>query len=246
MRILLCHSFCVALMLILASSLCLQAQEPDWEQQRQKMVQEQLKGRDIVDPKVLKAIQKVPRHRFVPDFYQDLAYKDRALPIAQGQTISQPYIVALMTQLADIDPEDRVLEIGTGSGYQAAVLAELSQEVYTIEIVPKLAKQAKETLQGLDFEQVRVKQGDGFQGWPEHAPFDAILVTCAPPEIPAPLLEQLAPEGRLVIPVGERWQELKVVHKTRDGDLREQIVTSVRFVPMTGHGVKELHNKNQP
>lgn len=245
MRIL-CQSFCAALMLILTSSLCLQAQELDWEQQRQKMVQEQLKGRDIEDPKVLKAMQKVPRHRFVPEFYQDLAYRDRALPIAQGQTISQPYIVALMTQLAEIAPEDRVLEIGTGSGYQAAVLAELSQEVYSIEIVPELARQAKETLQELGFDNLRVKQGDGFQGWPEQAPFNAILVSCAPPEIPEPLLEQLAPGGRLVIPVGERWQELKVVRKTRDGDLREQIVTSVRFVPMTGPGVKELDNKNEP
>jgi protein-L-isoaspartate(D-aspartate) O-methyltransferase len=206
------------------------------------MVQEQLRGRDIEDQKVLQAMLQVPRHRFVPQLYQQLAYQDRALPIAEGQTISQPYIVALMTQLAEIRAEDKVLEIGTGSGYQAAVLAELAQEVYSMEIIPELARQSRETLQDLGYDNVRVKQGDGFQGWPEKAPFQAILVTCAPPEIPDPLLEQLAPGGRLVIPVGERWQELKLVSKSRDGSLQQQTVTSVRFVPMTGEGVQKMQD----
>ncbi|MGM0423573.1 MAG: protein-L-isoaspartate(D-aspartate) O-methyltransferase [Thermodesulfobacteriota bacterium] len=230
----------LALLLLLGSSCALQAQEPDWQEQRRNMVQEQLEGRDIEDQKVLRAMQEVPRHEFVPRLYQDLSYQDRALPIAEGQTISQPYIVALMTQLTEIQAEDKVLEIGTGSGYQAAVLAELAQEVYSVEIIPELAKQAQEALQELGYENVHVKQGDGFQGWPGKAPFEAILVTCAPPEIPEPLLEQLAPGGRLVIPVGERWQKLKVLRKSQDGSLQEESVTSVRFVPMTGKGVQQM------
>ncbi|MFP4212749.1 MAG: protein-L-isoaspartate(D-aspartate) O-methyltransferase [Desulfohalobiaceae bacterium] len=238
-------TFSAALIVLLGWSLPLQAQEEQqWQGQAREMVQEQLQARDIKDPDVLQAMQEVPRHKFVPRLYQELAYQDRALPIAEDQTISQPYIVALMTQLAEVEAQDKVLEIGTGSGYQAAVLAELAQEVHSVEIIPELAREAEETLQELGYENVRIKPGDGFQGWPEHAPFDAILVTCAPPEIPKPLLEQLAPGGRLVIPVGERWQELKLVRKTKDSEIRDQVVTSVKFVPMTGAAVQDLQESD--
>ncbi len=218
----------------------LQAQAQDWESQRKKMVQEQLQARDIESPEVLQAMLEVPRHKFVPERHQYLAYTDQALPIAQKQTISQPYIVALMTELAQVRKKDKVLEIGTGSGYQAAVLAHLAQEVYSIEIIPELAQGARQLLQELGYHNVWVRTGDGFQGWPEQAPFDSILVTCAPPEEPQPLIDQLVPGGRLVIPVGETWQQLKVLHKQEDGTLQDKTVAPVRFVPMTGPGVQEL------
>lgn len=203
---------------------------------RQAMVEQQLVARGIDDARVLDAMRRVPRHRFVPEALAEQAYGDQPLPIGHDQTISQPYIVALMTQLARPAPDDRVLEVGTGSGYQAAVLAELAGEVYSIEIVTPLATRAALTLRQLGYGNVAVRSGDGYVGWPEHVPFDAIVVTAAPERIPPPLLEQLAPGGRLVIPVGplHATQELRVVEKREDGSLHERVVTPVRFVPLTG------------
>jgi protein-L-isoaspartate(D-aspartate) O-methyltransferase len=217
----------------------LPAEAEPFEAARGKMVREQLQARDIKDERVLQAMRSVQRHLFVPQYLRDLAYADRPLPIGHDQTISQPYIVALMTQLARVDPGDRVLEIGTGSGYQAAVLAELGRRVYSLEIIEPLAREARQRLQRLGYENVAVRSGDGFKGWKEHAPYDAILVTCAPPEIPPPLLEQLGEGGRLVIPVGELWQELKVVTK-KSGRLQTKDIVPVRFVPMTGEGVQRM------
>lgn len=203
---------------------------------REHMVERQLAGRGIDDGPVLDAMRKVPRHRFVPDPLGGQAYSDQPLPIGHGQTISQPYIVALMTQLARPRPGARVLEVGTGSGYQAAVLAELGAEVYSIEIVAPLAEQAAQVLRELGYSGVVVRAGDGYAGWPEQAPFDAILVTAAPERVPAPLLGQLRPGGRMVIPVGpvRAVQELRVIGKHADGSLEERVVTPVRFVPLTG------------
>ena len=196
------------------------------------MVSSQIESRGVRDPGVLRAMRAVPRHRFVPASQRASAYDDRPLPIGHQQTISQPYIVALMSELADVEPGDTVLEVGTGSGYQAAVLAEMGAKVFSIEIVEPLAKQAKATLTELGYD-VTVRQGDGYAGWPEHAPFDAVLVTAAPPHIPAPLKQQLKIGGRLVIPVGTRFQSLLRVTRTTDG-FREEEVLPVRFVPMTG------------
>jgi protein-L-isoaspartate(D-aspartate) O-methyltransferase len=202
--------------------------------ERRRMVEQQLQTRDIVDPRVLDAMRKVPRHRFVPEEHRASAYEDHPLPIGNDVTISQPYIVALMSQLAQIDPGDRVLEIGTGSGYQAAVLAELAAEVHSIEVIPELATRAAATLRETGYERIRLRQGDGWAGWPEAAPFQAILVTAAPPEIPTPLRDQLAVGGRLVVPVGGRGtQQLLVVERTATG-FREQAVIPVAFVPMVG------------
>ena len=207
-----------------------------FEAAREAMVQRQLVARDIDDARVLEAMRKVPRHRFVPEEHEAHAYLDQPLPIGYDQTISQPYIVALMTQLARPVEGDRVLEVGTGSGYQAAVLGELVAEVYSIEIVAPLAERATRVLGELGYDNVHVRSGDGYAGWPEHAPFDAIVVTAAPERIPAPLLEQLAPGGRLVIPVGpmHSTQQLRVVEKDAQGRLHERSVSPVRFVPLTG------------
>jgi len=190
---------------------------------------------DISD-RVLDAVSKVPRHEFVPAGLVGAAYQDRPLPIGYGQTISQPYIVALMTELAAVGADDVVLEVGTGSGYQAAILSHLAKQVYTIEIVEPLAREAAERLERLGLNNVEVKAGDGYAGWPAHAPFDAVVVTAAPAQIPAPLIEQLAPGGRLVIPVGPRGatQYLTVVEKKADGLTTERKVIPVRFVPLTG------------
>lgn len=203
----------------------------DWEKMRESMVRSQFEARGIRDTRVLAAMRKVPRHLFVPESVRGLAYSDRPLPIGFDQTISQPYIVAFMTEALRPAPGSKVLEIGTGSGYQAAVLGELAGEVYSIEIVPELARRAQELLKALGYENVHVKDGDGYQGWPEHAPFDAIILTAAPPEIPQALLDQLKPGGRLVAPVGRENQDLVVVTKTEDGFLRESLLP-VRFVPM--------------
>ncbi len=206
----------------------------DFEKERQRMVEVDLRGRDITDPKVLAAMLKVPRHEFVTEQYQGLAYADFPLPIGKDQTISQPYIVALMTQSALLKPGDRVLEIGTGSGYQAAVLAEMVQEVYTIEIIEALANDARKDLQRLAYANVKVLHGDGYQGWPEFAPFDAILLTAAAPEIPQPLIDQLKEGGRMILPLeGMFFQNLIRITKHKD-ELRREEITGVRFVPMTG------------
>jgi len=204
------------------------------ERDRLQMVSSQIEARGVRDTRVLAAMRRVPRHRFVPESQRAHAYEDRPLPIGVGQTISQPYIVALMSELAALEPGDRVLEIGTGCGYQAAVLAEMGVEVFSIEIIESLAKQATATLRELGYgKRIEIRHGDGYAGWPEHAPFDAILVTAAPPKIPEPLRQQLKRGGRLIIPVGEQFQRLLRVTRTEDG-FREESVIPVRFVPMTG------------
>jgi protein-L-isoaspartate(D-aspartate) O-methyltransferase len=201
---------------------------------RTRMVESQIVARGVRDPRVLAAMRKVPRHRFVDEAQRAEAYEDHPLPIPGKQTISQPYIVALMTELLELKPASRVLEIGTGSGYQSAVLAELAKEVYTIEIVPELARLAQTRMGELGYKNVTVREGDGYRGWPEHAPFDGIIVTAAPERIPQPLLDQLAPGGVMVIPVGGFFQELKVFRKSADGRITEKDILPVRFVPMTG------------
>ena len=197
------------------------------------MVSEQIAARGVKDPDVLAAMRKVPRHEFVPAGLRTYAYQDRPLPVGHNQTISQPYVVAAMTELAEIDGDSRVLEVGTGSGYQAAVLAEIAAEVYSIEIVEPLARSAAETLTRLGYGSIRLRVGDGYQGWPEAAPFDAIIVTAAPPKIPPPLKEQLAVGGHLVIPIGEHRQELRVIARG-ERKFEERSVFPVAFVPMTG------------
>lgn len=198
------------------------------------MVEEQIAGRGVENAAVLDALRQVPRHLFIPESVRDQAYEDFPLPIGEGQTISQPYIVALMTQLADLGPEDKVLEIGTGSGYQAAVLSRLAREVYSIEILEPLGRRAAGTLQRLGYDNVHVRVGDGYGGWPEEAPFDAILVTAAAPDQPPPPLEeQLKVGGRMVIPVGKYFQDLVVLTRTPQGKVRRSVIP-VRFVPMTG------------
>ncbi len=209
----------------------------DFKAMREKMVETQIKARGVKDPRVLSALINVERHRFVPEKYLNSAYSDQPLPIGEGQTISQPYIVALMTELLELKGNERVLEIGTGSGYQAAILGELAEEVYTIEIIEPLASMAKKRLSELGYQNVKVKAGDGYLGWPEVAPFDAIIVTAAPDHIPKPLIEQLKEGGRMVVPVGTHTQELKKVVK-RSGKIETTNVIPVIFVPMTGEGVK--------
>ena len=200
---------------------------------RERMVEEQIVARGITDPRVLAAMRKVPRHLFVPEDQREGAYEDGPLPIGEGQTISQPYIVALMTELVAAQPESRCLEIGTGSGYQTAVLAELVKDVFTIEIISPIAARALTLLQDLDYTNVHGRIGDGSRGWPEEAPFDGILVAAAPEQIPAPLLHQLRVGGRIVIPVGSHSQDLMLITRTEIG-YREETITPVRFVPMTG------------
>lgn len=207
----------------------------DFSEQRKRMVEIDIRGQGITDPAVLDAMLSVPRHEFTDFSYRDLSYSDRALPITENQTISQPYIVALMTQSARLKPGDRVLEVGTGSAYQAAVLAEIAAEVYTIEIVETLAKSAAKRLTRLGYRNVNVRHGDGYQGWQEAGPFDAILITAAAPEIPEPLVDQLKLGGRMVMPLGDHRlsQDLVVLTKKKDG-LHKEFITGVVFVPMTG------------
>ncbi|MGK7908829.1 MAG: protein-L-isoaspartate(D-aspartate) O-methyltransferase [Synechococcus sp.] len=202
-----------------------------FEQQRSQMVEQQLRHRGIRDEAVLEAMTRVPRHQFVSPSQAGMAYSDIPLPIGYGQTISQPYIVAYMTEAAGISSEDIVLEIGTGSGYEAAILGQLAKEVYTIEVVPELAEQASRTLADLGYQNVFIKKGDGNFGWKEHAPYDAILVTAAPDRIPESLEEQLVSNGKLVIPVGTWFQDLLVLQKTPDGLVRKRSLP-VQFVPL--------------
>jgi protein-L-isoaspartate(D-aspartate) O-methyltransferase len=224
----------------LAQAACGQKAAPvgDFSTERQRMVQQQLMTRGIHKERVLAAMAKVPREEFVPPTLRGESYEDGPLPIGHGQTISQPYIVAFMTEQMRPKPNDRVLEIGTGSGYQAAILAELVADVYTIEIVEPLAKTAEATLQRLGYKNVHVRAGDGYKGWPEHAPFDAITVTCAPDHVPQPLIDQLKEGGCMIIPVGGFGnQELYLLEK-KNGELRRRAVLPVRFVPMTGEATK--------
>jgi protein-L-isoaspartate(D-aspartate) O-methyltransferase len=207
-------------------------EESRFAQWRKEMVEQQLRGRGICDECVLDAMLRIPRHRFVDKEMRCDAYGDYPLPIGFGQTISQPYIVALMTELAQPFSDARALEVGTGSGYQAAVLAELCKEVFGIELVKPLAQKANALLKELGYTNAHVQQGDGYFGWPEHAPFDVIVVAAAPPQVPQPLVEQLAPGGRMVIPVGELWQDLLVVEKDQEGRVHECRFAPVAFVPM--------------
>ncbi|NBV22648.1 MAG: protein-L-isoaspartate(D-aspartate) O-methyltransferase [Proteobacteria bacterium] len=232
-----CVSFraLLALCLGLAAG-CLPDKDPEQTRARQRMLHEQLTGpgRDIKDERVRAAMRTVPRHEFVPENQRFYAYDDRALPIGHGQTISQPYIVAFMTEQLKPQPTDKVLEIGTGSGYQAAILSGLVKEIFTIEIVTPLAERAEADLRRLGYTNVFVRAGDGYAGWPEHAPFDAIIVTCAPDQVPAPLVEQLKEGGRMIIPVGPDGgvQELYLLEK-HGGAVKQHAVLPVRFVPMT-------------
>ena len=216
------------------------AQNYPFKNAREKMVKHDLKGRDINDKKVLSAMGKVKRHLFVEKSLWNVAYNDYPLSIDEGQTISQPYIVALMTQCLNLKPTDKVLEIGTGSGYQAAVLAELVDQVYSIEMREKLAKEASLRLQELGYQNVKVKQGDGYFGWPSYAPFDAIIVTCAANHIAPPLTEQLKEGGRLIIPLGNTLfhQTLTLITKVK-GELKVKHISGVRFVPMIGETEKK-------
>jgi protein-L-isoaspartate(D-aspartate) O-methyltransferase len=209
----------------------------EYEAAREQMIREQIEARGVRDPRVLAALRKVPRHLFVPPEEQGEAYNDYPLAIGYAQTISQPYVVAYMTEALELKPRDRVLEIGTGSGYQAAILAELVTEVYSIEIVEALAKEAEARLRRLGYSSVQVRAGDGYRGWPEAAPFDAIIVTAAPSHIPQPLVDQLREGGRMVLPLGLWDQELVRLRRSRGRILRESLLP-VRFVPMTGEAEK--------
>jgi protein-L-isoaspartate(D-aspartate) O-methyltransferase len=228
----------IAAVLVLASCHRAQTSGADFAAQRERMVKEQIAARGVSDERVLAAMRKVPREQFVPEAVRAGSYDDGPLPIGYDQTISQPYVVALMTEQLKLQPGDRVLEIGTGSGYQAAILAELAADIYTIDIVEPLAKRAEATLQSLGYKNVHVKAGDGYKGWPEYAPFDAIIVTCAPDHVPQPLVDQLKEDGRMIIPVGPPLaQELYLVQK-QNGQMRQTAVLDVRFVPMTGEAAK--------
>jgi protein-L-isoaspartate(D-aspartate) O-methyltransferase len=209
----------------------LSARALDYKAARKEMVERQIRARGVDDERVLRVMEKVGRHFFVPEQYSEMAYDDSPLPIGFGQTISQPYVVAYMTAAAEVGPGDRVLEIGTGSGYQAAILAELAEEVYTIERIEALAENAEKRLRMMGYDNVHVRWGDGYKGWPEKAPFDVIIVTAAPPDVPEKLKEQLAEGGRMVVPVGSFFQELYFLRRTEDGIEKEKLFP-VRFVPM--------------
>ena len=218
--------------LSLSESIGVEKESQDYKKQRQALV-DQLKDQGITDRDVLKAMLKVPRHEFVPEAHRHYSYQNRPLPIGHDQTISQPFIVGYMTQEASIARGEKVLEIGTGSGYQAAVLAELAGQVYTIEIVPELAEGAKSVLNKLGYRNVHIKTGNGYEGWPEHAPFDAIVVTAAPDEVPKKLVDQLAVRGKMVIPVGTTFQEMVIITRDESGVVERRTIP-VRFVPMIG------------
>lgn len=213
------------------------AGDPDRSAERERMVAQQIEARGIEDPRVLAAMRRVPRHAFVPRSQARYAYADHPLPIGHDQTISQPFIVAAMAELAELEPGDRVLEVGTGSGYGAAVLGELAAEVYSIEILEPLALRAAATLKRLGYTTIQVRAGDGYAGWPDAAPFDAIVVTAAPPEVPPVLIEQLAVGGRMTIPVGHAFQDLLLLRRTDEG-VERKVLMGVRFVPMR-HGESE-------
>jgi protein-L-isoaspartate(D-aspartate) O-methyltransferase len=218
-----------ALMMLAGAMRC--ADTDNFDALRQQMVERQIRARDIRNAAVLQAMARVPRHLFVPNAVRAQAYEDRPLPIGNGQTISQPYIVAYMTEALQIEPQHTVLEIGTGSGYQAAVLAALAKQVYSVEIVPELAESARRVLASTGYHNVQVLTGNGYSGWPEHAPFDRIIVTAAPPEIPKALVDQLAVGGILVVPVGTSYQEIVIITRSATG-VTERRTIPVRFVPM--------------
>jgi protein-L-isoaspartate(D-aspartate) O-methyltransferase len=225
--------------LLLSSSGCraVSDNQPDYDALRQRMIHDQIMARGITDKRILRAFDKVERHLFVDSALMHEAYNDYPLPIDEGQTISQPYIVAVMTDMLELEKDDKVLEIGTGSGYQAAILAEMVDSVFSVEIVESLGLSAQTRLHDLGYGNIFIKIGDGYRGWPEHAPFDAIIVTCAPEEIPQPLIDQLTDGGRMIIPIGGFLQEL-VLLKKEDGKLSKKIIAPVQFVPMTGESQK--------
>lgn len=224
--------FSLSLYIIIILSAMQGYSQPVYNAERARMVEEQIRRRSITDTAVLHAMLEVPRHLFVPAEYRSEAYEDHPIPIGYEQTISQPYIVAFMTQVLEPGKNDRILEIGTGSGYQAAILSRICDSVYSIELVDDLAVRAGKTLSSLGYHNVKVKSGDGYLGWPEHAPFDAIIVTCAPTHVPRPLVEQLAEGGRMIIPVGTGYSQELVLLEKRKGKLIENDVLPVRFVPM--------------
>ncbi len=214
--------------------------DTDFSAERNRMVEEQIIARGIKNEKLIEAMREVPRHEFVPDNWKEYSYSDGPLPIGEGQTISQPYIVAIMTELLDIGEGDKILEIGTGSGYQAAVLSKMGCMVYTVEIIEQLTENAKKVIERLGYSNVHFKVGDGYEGWQENSPYDAIVVTASPPEIPQPLLDQLKTGGKLVLPVGHDHQELELITKTESGpDIKD--IIPVAFVPMTGRAQKRTH-----
>lgn len=223
------------LFLVLTILIPVPLQGNSYASRRDKMIAQQIQKRGVQNPRVLEAMRDVNRHLFIPPEMQPQAYEDRPLPIHFDQTISQPYIVALMTELLDPQPNDIILEVGTGSGYQAAVLAKIVRHVYSIEIIEGLAKEAGERLKRLKYNNVIVRAGDGYQGWPEQAPFDGIIVTAAAPHIPPPLIQQLKPGGKMIIPVGatSAVQELLLIEKKKDGTITQKSVLPVRFVPLT-------------
>lgn len=225
--------FCVLLLMSCPMSQPQSTSPSDYATQRAHMVETQIEARGVSDPRVLEAMRKIPRHEFIPEEGRASAYSDRPVPIGHRQTISQPYIVALMTEQLQLSGDEKVLEIGTGSGYQAAVLGELADEVYSIEILEPLAERSREDLRRLGYQNVHLRQGDGYQGWPEEAPFDAIIVTAAPDHVPQPLIDQLAIGGRMVVPVGEGNQELLLLTRSDAGVERRRLI-GVRFVPMVG------------
>jgi protein-L-isoaspartate(D-aspartate) O-methyltransferase len=219
---------------LLAAAACERAQTtpPDYAAERARMVKEQIVMRGVVDDRVVAAMRKVPREEFVPAEFRGQSYADGPLPIGHGQTISQPYIVALMTEKLGLRARDRVLEVGTGSGYQAAILAELGAEVYSIDIIEPLAQMAEATLQRLGYNNVHIKAGDGYKGWPEQAPFDGCIVTCAPDHVPQPLIDQLKEGGRMMIPVGGRFAQQLYLLEKKNGRIEQSVVLPVKFVPM--------------
>jgi len=223
-------------LLLLLGASCKPAQTSarEFALEREQMVKEQVAMRGVTDERVLRAMRKVPREQFVPEQILGQSYSDGPLPIGYDQTISQPFVVAFMTAKLGLRPTDRVLEIGTGSGYQAAILAELAAKVYTIEIVEPLGKRAAQTLQRLGYKNVQVKIGDGYQGWPEYAPFDAVIVTCAPNHVPQPLVDQIKEGGRIIIPVGPAGDQTLYLLEKKNGRLEQRNVLPVSFVPMTG------------
>lgn len=220
--------------------------QDDRAEARARMVEEQIAARGVRQPEVLEALREVPRHLFVPDRLRDQAYEDRPLPIEYDQTISQPYMVALMTELLELSGEEKVLEIGTGSGYHSAVLSRVADEVYSIEIIEHLAHRAEVRLRHLGYGNVHIKVGDGYGGWPAYAPFDAIILTAAPPRLPQPLLDQLKVGGRMVVPVGDYFQDLSLITKNPDGTFTNRRIAPVRFVPMTGEVQEKTENGDGP
>ncbi len=244
-----CQRCLTTLLFLVVSLLCDQAQSQStaaFDEARNFMVDKEIVGAGVENPRVIQAMRMTPRHEFVPLAKRRWAYLDMALPIGQGQTISPPFVVAYMTEAIDPQPTDRVLEIGTGSGYQAAVLGHLVREVYTIEIVEQLGKTAQKAFERLKYDNVFAKVGDGFQGWPEHAPFDKIIVTCSPERVPVPLVQQLREGGRMVIPVGERYQQTLYLLTKKEGRLETEKLQPTLFVPMTGIAESQRQVKPDP